>query len=77
MAASDIPATMSWRATAEAAGSSSNRPNRVTASHAAPVDRITNGTRMAALATDEPIVSTDTLFPEIPEIEHIDPRDIE
>lgn len=26
---------------------------------------------------DEPIVSTDTLFPEIPEIEHVDPRDLE
>ena len=25
---------------------------------------------------DEPIVSTDTLFPEIPDIEHVDPRDI-
>jgi hypothetical protein len=30
-----------------------------------------------AAVLDEPIVSTDTLFPEIPEIEHIDPRDIE
>ena len=26
---------------------------------------------------DEPIVSTDTLFPEIPEVEHIDPRNLE
>jgi hypothetical protein len=31
----------------------------------------------SAAALDEPIVSTDTLFPEIPEIEHIDPRDLE
>lgn len=31
----------------------------------------------SASVLDEPIVSTDTLFPEIPEIEHIDPRDIE
>lgn len=30
----------------------------------------------SAFVLDEPIVSTDTLFPEIPEIEHIDPRDI-
>ena len=25
----------------------------------------------------EPIVSTDTLYPEIPEVEHLDPRDID
>jgi len=31
----------------------------------------------SAQVLDEPIVSTDTLFPEIQEIEHIDPRDIE
>lgn len=31
----------------------------------------------SASVLDEPVVSTDTLFPEIPEIEHIDPRDIE
>jgi hypothetical protein len=31
----------------------------------------------SAAVLDEPIVSTDTLFPEIPEIEHIDPRDLE
>ena len=31
----------------------------------------------SAAILDEPIVSTDTLFPEIPEIEHIDPRDLE
>ena len=31
----------------------------------------------SATVLDEPIVSTDTLFPEIPEIEHIDPRDLE
>jgi hypothetical protein len=31
----------------------------------------------SASVLDEPIVSTDTLFPEIPEIEHIDPRDLE
>jgi len=30
----------------------------------------------SASVLDEPIVSTDTLFPEIPEIEHIDPRDL-
>lgn len=30
----------------------------------------------SAAVLDEPIVSTDTLFPEIPEVEHIDPRDI-
>jgi hypothetical protein len=31
----------------------------------------------SAAVLDEPIVSTDTLFPEIPEVEHIDPRDLE
>ena len=31
----------------------------------------------SAQVLDEPIVSTDTLFPEIPEIEHIDPRNLE
>mgnify|MGYP002761005975 CR=1 FL=1 len=31
----------------------------------------------SASVLDEPIVSTDTLFPTIPEIEHIDPRDLE
>jgi predicted nucleic acid-binding protein len=31
----------------------------------------------SAAILDEPIVSTDTLFPEIPEIEHIDPHDLE
>lgn len=30
----------------------------------------------SAVVLDEPIVSTDTLFPELPEIEHLDPRDI-
>ena len=30
----------------------------------------------SAAVLDEPIVSTDALFPEIPEIEHIDPRDL-
>ncbi len=30
----------------------------------------------SATVLGEPIVSTDTLFPEIPEIEHIDPRDL-
>ena len=30
----------------------------------------------SAAVLDEPIVSTDTLFTEIPEIEHIDPRDL-
>lgn len=29
-----------------------------------------------AATHDEPIVSTDTLFPEIDEIEHLDPRDL-
>ncbi|ERH12221.1 MAG: hypothetical protein J07HB67_01235 [halophilic archaeon J07HB67] len=27
----------------------------------------------SATALDEPVVSTDTLFPEIPEVEHVDP----
>ena len=31
----------------------------------------------SASALDEPIVSTDTLYPEIPEIEHVDPRELE
>lgn len=31
----------------------------------------------SATVLDEPIVSTDTLFPEISEIDHVDPRDIE
>ena len=31
----------------------------------------------SAAVLDEPVVSTDTLFPEIPEIEYIDPRDLE
>ena len=31
----------------------------------------------SAQVLDEPIVSTDTLFPEIPEIEHVDPRALE
>jgi hypothetical protein len=31
----------------------------------------------SAAVLNEPIVSTDTLFPEIPEIEHIDPRGLE
>jgi len=31
----------------------------------------------SAAVLDEPIISTDTLFPEIPEIKHIDPRDLE
>jgi hypothetical protein len=30
----------------------------------------------SAAVLDEPIVSTETLFPEIPEIERIDPRDL-
>ena len=30
----------------------------------------------SAAVLDEPIVSTDTLFPEIPEVEHIDPRNL-
>lgn len=30
----------------------------------------------SAVVLDEPIVSTDTLYPEIPEIEHIDPRNL-
>ncbi|WP_411798606.1 PIN domain-containing protein [Halonotius sp. F2-221B] len=31
----------------------------------------------SAQVLDEPIVSTDTLFPEIPEVEHIDPRNLD
>lgn len=31
----------------------------------------------SAAVLDEPIVSTDTLFPEISEVEHIDPRNLE
>jgi hypothetical protein len=31
----------------------------------------------SAAVLDEPIVSTDPLFPEISDIEHIDPRDLE
>ena len=31
----------------------------------------------SAAVLDEPIISTDTLFPEIPEVEHLDPRDLE
>jgi hypothetical protein len=31
----------------------------------------------SAAVLGESIVSTDTLFPEIPEIEHIDPRDLD
>lgn len=31
----------------------------------------------SAFVLDEPIVSTDTLFPTIAEVEHIDPRDID
>ena len=31
----------------------------------------------SAQVLDESIVSTDTLFPEIPEIDHIDPRNLE
>lgn len=30
----------------------------------------------SASVLNEPIVSTDTLFPEIPEVEHIDPRNL-
>jgi hypothetical protein len=30
----------------------------------------------SAAVLDEPIVSTDTLYPEIPDVEHLDPRDI-
>ena len=30
----------------------------------------------SAAVLDEPIISTDTLFPEIPEVEHIDPRNL-
>ena len=30
----------------------------------------------SASVLDEPIVSTDTLFPEISDVEHVDPRDI-
>ncbi len=31
----------------------------------------------SAAALDEPIVSTDTLFPEISEVEHVDPRQLD
>lgn len=31
----------------------------------------------SAVVLDEPIASTDTLLPDIPEIEHLNPRDIE
>ena len=31
----------------------------------------------SALALDEPVVSTDTLYPEIAEIDHVDPRDMD
>jgi hypothetical protein len=31
----------------------------------------------SAAVLDESIVSTDTLFPEIPEVEHLDPRELE
>jgi predicted nucleic acid-binding protein len=31
----------------------------------------------SAVALDEPIVSTDTLFPEISEVEHVDPRQLD
>ena len=30
----------------------------------------------SAAVLDEPIISTDTLFPKIPEVEHIDPRNL-
>lgn len=30
----------------------------------------------SAAVLGEPIVSTDTLFPEIPEIQHVDPREL-
>lgn len=37
-----------------------------------------DGVHLGSAATlDEPIVSTDTLFPEIPEIDHVDPRDLD
>jgi hypothetical protein len=37
-----------------------------------------DGVHLGSVAVpDEPIVSTDTLYPKIPEIEHIDPRDLE
>jgi len=37
-----------------------------------------DGVHLGSVAVlDEPIVSTDTLFPQIPEIEHVDPRDLE
>lgn len=31
----------------------------------------------SAAVLDEPIISTDTLFPGIPEVEHLDPRELE
>lgn len=37
-----------------------------------------DGVHLGSAATlEEPIVSTDTLFPEIPEIHHVDPRDLD
>lgn len=37
-----------------------------------------DGVHLGSAATlDEPIVSTDTLFPEIPEVNHVDPRDLD
>lgn len=37
-----------------------------------------DGVHLGSAATlEEPIVSTDTLFPEIPEVDHVDPRDLE
>ena len=37
-----------------------------------------DGVHLGSAATlDEPIVSTDTLFPEIPEVDHVDPRDLD
>lgn len=30
-----------------------------------------------AAMLEEPIVSTDTLYPEIPEVDHVDPRDLD
>lgn len=43
-----------------------------------PAVNVFDGVHLGSAAIlDEPIVSTDTLFPEIPEVAHVDPRDLE
>lgn len=42
-----------------------------------PAVNVFDGVHLGSAAVlDEPIVSTDTLFPKIPEVEHVDPRDL-